>query len=103
MITSPIITGKTISGRPVYTITVTGVPAAAIERANRASFYGIKKLFGDIRDTVPGARAASESVFAALARSGIAYYAVDILRARSIDTSGTPVPYKAEIDFVIDC
>ena len=98
----PVISGRTVSGRPVYTVTVTGLPAADIELANRANFYGIKKLFPSVPECVAGAIAAEKAVSEALTRSGIAWDSFDLLRARSIDTEGTPVPYKAEIDFLID-
>ena len=101
MLSAPVVTGATVSGRPVYTVTVTGLPAAAIERANRASFYGIKKLWPSVPECIAGRNAAEESVSDALARSGIAWNSYELLRTRSIDTAGTPVPYKAEIDFII--
>lgn len=99
MITAPVITNHTVSGRPIYTVTVTGLPAHDIEVANRSSFYGIR---GNGPACGAGARAASETVSEALARSGIFCYSYSIIKTRTIDTSGTPVPYKAEIDFIID-
>ena len=81
------------------TITITGLGAAAIERANRASFYGIKKMFGNCSDTTPGLIAAEEAVRDWLEANGIAWNSFLILGARTIDTSGTKTPYKAEIDF----
>ena len=96
------ITGRTVSGQPVHTISLTGTGAALIERANNASFYGIKKSFGNCSDTAPGARAAADAVSSYLDTSGIRVYGFDILKARTIDTSVTPVPYKAEIDFIYD-
>ena len=44
------------------TITITGVGAAAIETANRASFYGIRKTFGNLSNITPGRMAAEEAV-----------------------------------------
>jgi len=84
------------------TITITGLGAAAIEVANRASFYGINKLFGDLRDTAPGRRAAEDAVREWLEANGISWNSFLILKARTIDTSGTKTPYKAEIDFTWD-
>ena len=84
------------------TITITGLGAAAIEVANRASFYGINKSFGDLHDTAPGRRAAEDAVRDWLAANGISWNSFLILKARTIDTSGTKTPYKAEIDFTWD-
>lgn len=102
MLSAPVITGTTISGRPIYTVTVSDLRAADIERANRASFYGIKKLWPSVPECVAGRRAAEDAVSEALARSNIEWNSYGLLRARSINTSGTPVPYKAEIDFIVD-
>ena len=95
-------TSRTVSGKPIHTISLTGIGAALIEKANNASFYGIKKSFGDCSDTAPGMEAACEAINEYLNREKIDCYGFDILKARTIDTSGTPVPYKAEIDFILD-
>ena len=100
MISAPIITGKTVSGRPVYTISVTGIPAHDIEEANLAHFYGIHAMY--CPSVIPGRIAAEDAVHEAITRSGMNWNSYRILKARTIDTTGTPVPYKAEIDFVID-
>lgn len=84
------------------TITITGVGAAAIEAANNASFYGIKKTFGDLHEIIPGRIAAEDAVRDWLAANGISWNSFLILKARTIDTSGTKTPYKAEIDFIWD-
>lgn len=84
------------------TITITGIGAALIEKANRASFYGINKSVGCLRDTAPGRKAADEAVRDYLESNGISWNSFWIVKARTIDTSGTPVPYMAEIDFCYD-
>jgi hypothetical protein len=81
------------------TITLTGIGAAQIERANHASFYGVMKSFGNTSDTMPGRIAAEDAVRDHLEKSGIAWNSFWIVKARTIDTSGTKTPYKAEIDF----
>ena len=81
------------------TITITGVGAAAIEAANNASFYGIKKTFGDLHKIIPGRIAAEDAVRIWLDGNLIPWNSFWILAARTIDTSGTKTPYKAEIDF----
>jgi hypothetical protein len=84
------------------TITVTGLRAAAIEAANHASFYGIKKSFGDLSEIIPGRIAAEDSVREYLNGNGIEYNSFWIIKARTIDTTGAKTPYKAEIDFSYD-
>jgi len=84
------------------TITATGITAALIERANNASFYGIKKSFGDLTETAPGWIAAENACKKYLVDNGICWNSFYIIKARTIDTTGTPVPYKAEIDFSYD-
>ena len=84
------------------TITITGIGAALIEKANNASFYGIKKSFGNTTDTAPGLIAAEDAVRKYLKSNGIDWNSFSIIKARTIDTSGTPIPYKAEIDFTFD-
>ena len=86
----------------MITITVTGIAAALIEKANNASFYGIKKLFGDLTDTAPGRIAAEEAVREYLKSNNIEYHGFELIKARTIDTTGTKTPYKAEIDFIYD-
>ena len=86
----------------MITITVTGITAALIERANNASFYGIKKYFGNLADTAPGRAAAEDAVRDYLEANHIAWNGFEILRARTIDTTGTKTPYKSEIDFIFD-
>ncbi len=81
------------------TITITGVGAAAIETANRASFYGIRKTFGNLTNITPGRMAAEDAVRIWLDGNRILWNSFWILDARTIDTSGTKTPYMAEIDF----
>ena len=88
-----------INNKNVITITITGIDAYYIERANRASFYGIN---GNANDCAAGRRAAERAVKAYLADNGINWNSYDILKARTIDTTGTKTPYKAEIDARID-
>ena len=86
----------------MVTISVTGTRAASIQRANNASFYGVNKIFGDLSNTAPGRKAAEDAVRDYLTGNGIAWNSFDIVRTRTIDTAGTPVPYKAEINFNYD-
>ena len=81
------------------TITLNGIGAALIERANNASFYGVMKSFGNTHDTISGRIAAEDAVRAHLKDSGISWNSFWIIKTRTIDTSGTKTPYKAEIDF----
>jgi len=84
------------------TITITGLRAAAIEAANHASFYGINKTFGPLHEIIPGRIAAEDAVKEYLNSNGIHWNSFWIIKARTIDTSGTKTPYKAEIDFNYD-
>lgn len=86
----------------MFTITVSGLRAAAIEQANNASFYGINKSFGNLSETTPGRIAAVDAVREYLQNSGIEYNSFWIIKARTIDTTGTIIPYLAEIDFNYD-
>ena len=86
----------------MITITVTGHAAALIEKANNASFYGIMKSFGSLADTAPGRAAAEDAVSKWLDDHEIDYHGFNILKARTIDTSGEKTPYRAEIDFIYD-
>ena len=75
---------------------VTGYIAAAIERAERISFYGINSSDSECSK----ARAMCKNrVRAYLEENGIDWnwYIVD--KAKHIDTRGTKIPYKAEIFF----
>ena len=102
MVTNHFISGRTVSGRNIHTIVMTGIGAAYIEKANNASVYGIKKMFGNLDDIIPGRTAAEMAVHDFLEEHVIGWNSFDILKARTIDTTGTPCPYKAEIDFVYD-
>lgn len=84
------------------TITITGTRAAAIEAANHASFYGINKSFGNLSEIIPGRIAAHDAVREYLKENGIQWNSFYIIKARTIDTTGTKTPYKAEIDFSYD-
>lgn len=81
------------------TVTVVGIPAAMIERANRASFYGVKKMFGNLSETAPGRKAAEEAAENWLEANGIDWNSLWIVKAKTIDTEGTKCPYKAEVTF----
>ena len=83
----------------MITITITGTGAAAIEAANNASFYGIHKI---CPECTPGAIAATNAVRDYLEANHIDWNSFWISKARTIDTSGTKVSYKAEIDFDYD-
>jgi len=86
----------------MITITVTGYRAAAIEKANHASFEGVNKLFGNLHDTAPGRAAAEDAIREYLKANSIDWNSFWIIKARTIDTAGTKTPYKAEIDFSYD-
>lgn len=81
------------------TITVTGIRAHLIEEANRASFYGIN---GNSPACIPGRIAAENTVRDHLKSTVKEWNSFYVLRTRTVDTSGTPIPYKAEIDFIYD-
>lgn len=83
----------------VVTITVTGLRAAAIEEANRAHPYGIHAYRHDTRDGLIAAEAAVRDY---LAENKINWNSFEILRTRTIDTTGTKTPYKATVTFVYD-
>ncbi len=53
MIKSVYSAGKTLSGRDITRLLITGTPAAYIEHAHRASFYGIR---GNSRECIQGRR-----------------------------------------------
>ena len=84
------------------TITITGPGAAAIEKANEASFYGIFKSFMPTPETIAGNIAANEAVTKWLNENHPDWNSFLLVAARTIDTSGTKTPYKAEIDFKFD-
>ncbi len=81
------------------TITITGLRAAAIESAEHASFYGI---WGNANGCIEGRRAAYNAVADYLAENNISYYAFLVNSTKTIDTTGTKIPYKAEINFTVD-
>ena len=78
------------------TITITGLRAAAIERANNASFYGI---YGTANACISGRIAAEDAVWDDLKETGTTCAWFDILSAKTIDTTGTKTPYKAVIKY----
>lgn len=84
------------------TITVTGHRAALIEIANRASFYGINKSFGNTSEIVTGLKAARDSVKEWLTANGIDYNGFLVIAARTVDSTDAKVHYMAEIDFSYD-
>ena len=88
--------------KTVENITITGFGAYAIENANHASFYGINKTFGNLSETAPGRAAAHNAIEKWLGAHGIDWNSFWIISARTIDTSGTKTPYKAEIVFAYD-
>lgn len=78
------------------TITVIGMRAAAIERANNASFYGI---YGTGNACIAGRIAAEYAVWDDLKETGTTCAWFDVLSAKTIDASGTKTPYKAVIKY----
>ena len=76
------------------TITVTGYTAYLIRRANCASFYGV---YGRTDEGAKAIRACCTTVEDHITAAGIPWQAFQIMTARTIDTTGTPIPYKAEI------
>ena len=99
MVTYNGVTCHTLTGKPIHTITLTGVAAHDIEMANRANFYGI---WGNGAYCAAGLRAAHDAVNEYLEQTKTFCYASMILGTRTIDTTGTKTPYKAEIDFLLD-
>lgn len=93
------VTGQTMTGKPIFTIPVVGITAAYIEKANRASFHGIR---GNQQYCAEASRLAHQVVRDWLEENRIPWNAFWIWRCRTVDTSGTPTPYKALIDFTID-
>ena len=81
------------------TITVTGPRAAAIERANNASVYGI---YCNARACTDGRIAANNEVYEHLRETVGAWSWFDILSTKTIDTTGTRVPYMAEIKYIYE-
>ena len=80
-------------------ITITGLAAAAVERANRASFYGIR---GNKPDCAAAMRAVLPYASAAVEAACPAWNGYIIRNARTIDTAGTKVPYMAVVTIDID-
>ena len=76
------------------TITVTGYIAHLIERANRASFYGV---YGNTNASAEAMRACCNAIEDYIIATSIPWQTAQIMTARTIDTTGTPIPYKAEI------
>ena len=81
------------------TITVTGLLARDIERAERASFYGI---FGNVPEAWEARAECSERVELFMETYRPEYYSFLITKAKSIDTTGTKIPYQATITFEIE-
>ena len=84
-----------INNKNVITVTATGFDASYIVDANLAGFYGI---FGNTTHAAAGRRAAYRIVDAYIAENNINVTDYDVLAARTVNTDGTPVPYKVEID-----
>ena len=78
---------------------ITGLAAAAVEQANRASFYGIHgnkpECSAAMRAITPHATDAVEAVCPD-------WNGYIIRKAHTIDTDGTKTPYMAEITIDID-
>ena len=91
--------GTEKGGAKMTTITITGLGAAAIERAHRASFYGITKLWPSDPDCIAGRIAAEKAVSDWLEANVGEWNSSWIVGARAIGIGGTKTPYKAEIDF----
>ena len=75
-------------------ITVTGLTAASIERAERASIYGVN---GNERDCCIARRNCNEAIEKALKAAGIDWNWLQVYDAHSISTDGLKTPYLAEI------
>ena len=97
MINSVSSAGYTLSGRPITRLLVTGIPAAHIELAHRASFYGIR---GNSGDCTPGRIAAENAVREYLEGAGIDYAWFSVIGTAVVDTTGIPTPYAATVDFI---
>ena len=79
--------------------TMGGMTAHAIGEAERSSFYGVHSGHpsgGKAR------RAITDAVSAYLDAAGISYYSYNIGKAHTIDTSGTPIPYRAKVSIFLD-
>lgn len=75
-------------------ITVNGLAAASIERAERSNFYGVN---GDNHYCYTARRNCEEAVEKELNAQGIRWDSFMILDAHSINTDGLKTPYLAEI------
>ena len=83
-----------------YLFTVEGPTAYAVERAERASFYGIHSTTRPEAGTAH--RLICDAVTAFLDANGIDYYGYRIMDAHSVNTDGTPTPYRAEVYIRVD-
>lgn len=81
------------------TIIVTGIVAALVERAVRASVYGIN---GDRPACYQARRECRGPVEEHLARICPDWNSYGIINARVLDTAGTKTPYAAELTVMYD-
>jgi len=85
--------------KEIKTITVTGLLAYDIERAERASFYGI---FGNLPECWKARANCAERVRLFMELYKPDYNSFCITKAKSVDTTGEKIPYKATITFEIE-
>lgn len=89
-------TTMTMQKTKEYTITRTGHTAWTVIEAEHASFYGIH---GDHHSCWAARGACEDEIKDFLLNHMIDWFWFEIISAKSIDTSGTPIPYKCEIKF----
>lgn len=78
---------------------LTGIPAALVEQAEHAHFYGIH---ADGQTAAVARRELSNEISGYLDAHFPGYTAFNILRAKPEDTDGEPTPYRARIVVEID-
>lgn len=78
---------------------LTGIPAALVEQAEHAHFYGIH---ADGQTAANARRELSNEISGYLDAHFSGYTAFNILRAKPEDTDGEPTPYRARIVVEID-